>query len=222
MSARPLVDGRAQVLLGDTTTHGGVVVSGRRNWRSFPKLLAVFFAGLCTNACQPFALANPQNPMITLHTSFWQIIESIQERPGLPLAHLEDTLHQTLFEHTEKSNAYFQFYAGEPVQLGDGIVLSKLDLRLPRQSNPNPALLVFTLQGTCIDLQQLQEKGPTAELKITGTPRGRSVQEATTHSAFTAWGQLDFGFQQAKPECVAYVTFKPKTGVTPSSKADKP
>ena len=28
MSSRPLIQGRAQILLGDTTSHGGVVISG--------------------------------------------------------------------------------------------------------------------------------------------------------------------------------------------------
>lgn len=145
--------------------------------------------------------------MITLNQSIWQLIDNVQAAPNLTLGKVEGLLGQTLKEDLQKSNNFFKFYFGEPVQLAGNTQITHIDLRIPLQGAQSMGLFSVKLSGQCISLPQVKQVHP--KLEITGAPRGRSPEEATTYSAGNTWGQIDFGFQEKNPDCLAYVVLKP-------------
>ena len=145
--------------------------------------------------------------MIKLNESIWQVIEDIQSMPLLSLQNVEKVLDQSLREEIHKSNEFFQFYSGQDIALADSATISNIDLRLPRPTATSAGMLLLHLGGECISLSDVKQLYP--KLEITGTPRGRSLEEATTYTSSTAWGEIDFGFQEKNADCLGYVAFKP-------------
>lgn len=145
--------------------------------------------------------------MNKVNISFWQVIAEVQGQKRLSLEKTETILNQKLTEETEQSNEYFQMYKGKSIQLAEGLVIATIDLRLPRAPTRNDGLLALNLEGECITLPQVKQQFPV--LKITGTPRGRSLEDSTTYTANTPWGEVDFGFQEKRPDCLGYVIFHP-------------
>lgn len=160
-------------------------------------------------AYQPTAHASKENKMIQLNLSVWQLIENLQDAP-LSLDRVEKLLAQSLIEEIQHSNEHFRFFAGKPLALAGNSTIVGIDLRLPRSSTGKPGLLALNLGGECISLKNLQTV--FSNLKVTGMPRGGSLEEATTYTEETAWGEISFGFQEKKPECLGYVVFEPNKG----------
>lgn len=175
------------------------------NISAFQKLILLLLV-IATTACQPTAHASKENTMIQLNLSVWQLIEDIQAAP-FTLAGIEKILGQTLVEQMQKSNEYFQFFAGQELALAGNSSIVKIDLRLPRDTNDRSGLLVLNLDGECISLQQVKRQFP--DLALTDMPRGDSPEQATTFTASNAWGEVSFGFQQKKPDCLGYLVFEP-------------
>lgn len=145
--------------------------------------------------------------MIKLNQSIWQVIEDIQSISPLSLHDLEKIFSQPLREELQKSNEFFQFYSGRNTALAGSTTIVNIDLRLPRPTATSAGMLLLHVAGDCISLPQVKQQYPT--LEITGTPRGRSLEEATTYTASTAWGEIDFGFQEKNADCLGYLGFKP-------------
>lgn len=145
--------------------------------------------------------------MINLNESIWQVIGDIQSIFPLSLAGVEKILGQPLQEDLQKSNEFFQFYSGQNLALADSTTILNIDLRLPRPTAASAGMLLFHVAGDCISLSQVKQQYP--RLEISGAPRGRSLEEATTYTASTAWGEIDFGFQEKYADCLGYVGFKP-------------
>lgn len=146
--------------------------------------------------------------MTKLNSPIWKIIAETQEQETISLAHVEKTLGHSLTENTEQSNEFFKFYTAEPMQLAGNVAIHKIHLRLPRSASNGKGALAIYLQGECITLPKVRQQFPV--LEITGTPRGDSLEEATTFTTNTAWGRISFGFQEKKPDCVGYVGLQAK------------
>ena len=145
--------------------------------------------------------------MIKLNQSIWHLIEDIQTHPSLTLPHVEKKLAQTLVQDPQHSNAYFKFYYGQDIQLAGDTSVTKIDLRLPEEGAQSLGMLLLRLGGECIFMPQLKQQHEN--LRVTEIPRGRSLEEATTYTSSSPWGEIDFGFQEKKPDCLAYVILKP-------------
>lgn len=145
--------------------------------------------------------------MIKLNQSIWQIIDDMQSMSTFLLPGVEKILGQSLREEIQKSNEFFQFYSGQELALAGSISIVNIDLRLPRPTAARAGMLLLHVAGDCISLPQVKQRFPT--LEITGVPRGRSLEEATTYTASTAWGEIDFGFQEKNADCLGYVGLKP-------------
>lgn len=144
--------------------------------------------------------------MILLNHSLWQLVERLANSHPLTLEKAELALGQPLIEKGEQSNPFYTSYTGKPIALNNSLSIHDIELRLNNDpSRPNTSVLVFYVQGTCINLQTLEQHYP--KLAITDTPRGRSENEATTHTSQQSWGQLHFGFQVKNPSCLGYVSF---------------
>ena len=144
-------------------------------------------------------------PKMTL----WQAIDALARQVPFSKSGIENTLSTRLSETDDEGSDVFQFFKGTPVKLTDGVVIENVDLRIKRQG-AHPGFMVLRLGGPCVGLDAV--RGHYGGLEITDVPRGRSLDEATTHSARLPWGQLSFSFTERNPGCLASVAFKPKQG----------
>ncbi len=143
------------------------------------------------------------------HVTLWQAIEALARQVPFTRQKVETVLLAPLAPAKDPGNEAFEFLAGGPVELKDGVTISSVDLRIKRGQPQHPGFLVLKLGGACITLAEVRSHYAT--LAITETPRGRSLDEVTAHTATLPWGQLSFTFAERKPECLAGITFQPKS-----------
>jgi len=80
----------------------------------------------------------------------------------------------------QKSNEFFQCCSGLELALAGLTTIVNIDLRLPRPTAASAGMLLLHVAGECISLAQVRQQHH--RLEITGTPRGRSIDEATTYT----------------------------------------
>ncbi|MGV2288490.1 hypothetical protein AAHK20_07215 [Trinickia sp. YCB016] len=151
--------------------------------------------------------------MAQLEMTLWQTIDALVEAIPLTRVKVENVL-KIRFVDSDPSNyaiqpSSFQPLDGGPVKLSDGVVIGNVDLRIKREEGHPGFLVLDSLGGECIKLDAVRAR--YGNLRITDFPRGRSLDEATSYSAFPAWGKLSFGFTERNPDCLAYVVINPKT-----------
>ncbi|AOK61204.1 hypothetical protein WM29_18515 [Burkholderia ubonensis] len=139
--------------------------------------------------------------------TLWQAIDALAQQVPFSKARIEQTLPTRLTEVDQGGNVVFHRFKSTPVTLSDGVVVENVDLRIKRQG-ADPGFMVLRLGGTCVGLDAV--RGRYGHLKIIDIPRGRSLDESTTHAAQLPWGQLAFGFLERNPGCLAFVSFDPK------------
>ena len=136
----------------------------------------------------------------------WQVIEGLGKLAPFSKSKVENQLSITLSEYDHPSNDAFRFFKGGRTGLANGVIISNVDLRLKREEG-HPGFLVLELQGTCVDIKEVRQH--FERLEITHTPRGRSPDDVTSHSAQRAWGEISFSFTERKPDCVSSIAFEP-------------
>lgn len=147
--------------------------------------------------------------MATEQITLWQAISILAQQVPFTKAKVETVLSTHLIE---KPGDYFgkdvsQYFKSVPVELDDGVLISNVDLRVKR-TGEDPGFMVLEIEGACVTLKQVRSHYST--LTITGSPRGRSLDDATSHSTEFPWGKLSFGFAERNPECLAWIAFDPK------------
>ena len=145
--------------------------------------------------------------MTTKQMTLWQVIEALARQVPFTKAKLEALLSTTLSETDDTGNDVFQFFKSNRVALQSGVEIANVDLRVKRVG-PHPGFMVLEIGGTCITLDQVRRH--YSALKITDTPRGRSLEDATSYTAYLPWGELSFSFRELNPECLASIAFNPK------------
>ncbi|QDQ84733.1 hypothetical protein [Paraburkholderia megapolitana] len=146
--------------------------------------------------------------MTQLKTTLWQAIDTLVAQLPFSKAKVETALGTPLREVDRNTYTVF-LESADAVQLADNERIAKIDLRLGSEQ-AHPGLLSLDLEGGCINLDAV--RAHYSNLKITDIPRGRSLDEATTHSAALPWGKLSFGFKERAPNCLAYVVLAPGEG----------
>jgi hypothetical protein len=68
--------------------------------------------------------------------------------------------------------------------------------------------VVLSVGGECVTLAGVRARYPGAV--VSQAPRGRSLDEETSHSVGLEWGELSFGFSERNPRCLSSVTLSPK------------
>ncbi len=145
--------------------------------------------------------------MNAVELTWWQAVDALVKQIPFSKKKVETLLKTSLSETDNTGNDVFQFYESPPVTLKDGVVIRNIDLRIKR-IGPHPGFMVLEIKGQCITLDQIRRRyGP---LEITEAPRGRSLDEETSHSAMQPWGKLSFGFAERNPDCLASIVFNPK------------
>ena len=143
--------------------------------------------------------------MTTKQMTLWQAIEVLAQQVPFTKAKVETVLSTPL--HEKRRSTHTTFLEGDGVGFVDGAQVTKVDLRLGNAAN-DAGFMVLELDGACITLEQVRNH--YSNLEITGTPRGHSLDEATSHSAFLSWGKLSFGFAERNRDCLAWIAFDPK------------
>ncbi|OJB58613.1 hypothetical protein BGV62_30950 [Burkholderia ubonensis] len=139
--------------------------------------------------------------------TLWQAIDALAQQVPFSKTKVEHALSTRLTETDEEGNDVFQFFKSTPVTLTDGVVIKNVDLRVKRQG-AHPGFMVLELGGQCVGLDAV--RGRYDHLEIVDVPRGRSLDESTTHAEKLPWGELAFGFLERNPGCLAFVAFDPK------------
>jgi hypothetical protein len=149
--------------------------------------------------------------MYTRKPTLWQAIKALSNS-GLTREGVSQALATSLSEMRRTQHTIF--FEGTEVALDADLKIAKIDLRLkledetnPSKTPPKPGFLVLEMSGPCVFLDEVKEKYEA--LQITDIPRGRSVNEATTHTSIQPWGSLSFGFKEDRPKCLAFVAFAP-------------
>ncbi|MDM0110636.1 hypothetical protein QTI66_00665 [Variovorax sp. J22R133] len=136
----------------------------------------------------------------------WEMVRSLSSEAPFTREKVQTAISVELLE-AESNGGPFRFYRAGPIQLDEGVVLSKVDLRIKR-TGVHPGFLVLEVGGACLPLAKVREQYGT--MHVTGAPRGRSPDDATTYSSPEPWGHLSFGFRERSPDCLAYIAFEPK------------
>jgi hypothetical protein len=183
--------------------HGMTRHSLQRNSLRGYILIGIFgiLAG-CSNIAESQG-AQTMNSQMTL----WQLIDSVSQQTPFSAVKIEKLFSTQLSEYDNPSNDVFRFYKGGRTTLANGVVISNVDLRIKRQG-PHPGFLVLELQGTCVGVEEVRKH--YSGLEITDTPRGKSLDDVTSHTTIQAWGELSFSFKERKPECLSSIVFDPK------------
>lgn len=138
--------------------------------------------------------------------TLWLAIDMLVTQIPFSKEKVESSVLTRLSDTNAPGSDVFQFFEGTPVRFADGVEASKFDLRIKREG-VHPGFLSVELQGRCVALDEVRLH--YANLAITDVPRGRSMNEATSHTATLAWGKLSFGFREKNPACLAFVAFNP-------------
>ncbi|MGK9176042.1 hypothetical protein KXR87_22995 [Yokenella regensburgei] len=109
-----------------------------------------------------------------------------------------------------KQNEYTQFYQAATVELKDGSTVADIDVRLSKDRSGQGPFLSFIWFGHCISLDTVKKHYP--ELQITDVPRGRSVNEVTSHTtpADKQGQEITFSFTESQPDCLHSVVISSK------------
>lgn len=138
--------------------------------------------------------------------TLWQAIDALAAQVPFSKEKVESAIPTRLRDTEAPGSEVFRFFDGTPVQLGDGVEVSQIDLRIKREGS-HPGFLVLNLTGHCVSLDEVRQR--YKNLQIFGVPTGRSLDEATSYSTALGWGQLSFGFRERNPACLGYVVFDP-------------
>ena len=143
--------------------------------------------------------------MTNRQMTLWQAIDSLARQIPFSKVKVETVLSVRLDE--VHRSTYTVFFEGGPSDLADARRIAKVDLRLG--SDPGSlGFLVLNVDGACVGLEQIRSR--YGSLELTDTPRGRSLDEVTSHSVQLPWGKLSFSFKVRNPECLASIAFKPR------------
>lgn len=145
--------------------------------------------------------------MPPLKMTLWQAIDALAQQAPFSKAKIETLLSTQLSETNYTGNDVFQFFESSPLALSDGVRIANVDLRIKRQG-PHPGFMVLSIDGRCITIEEVRKH--YTDLEITDIPRGRSLDESTSHTTKLPWGELSFSFKERNPDCVSSIAFQPK------------
>ena len=155
---------------------------------------------------QAVAQARQDSKITQATVNLWQAIDDVSKQIPFTQAKIESALDTPMCEVRRNADTIF-FQNERPVSLSDGERIAQVDLRLGLGAG-DPGFVVLNLDDGCVSLRAVQVH--YNDLKISDTPRGRSLDEVTAYSASLPWGMLSFGFTARSPECLASVAFAPK------------
>ena len=143
--------------------------------------------------------------MTNRQMTLWQAIDELAKQIPFSKLQVEAVLSVRLDEVDRNTSTVFM--EGGPVDLADGRRIAQIDLRVGLDPG-NFGFLVLNIDGACVGLEQVRSR--YGNLEITGTPRGHSLDEMTSHSVQLPWGELSFGFKERNRKCLASIALNPR------------
>jgi hypothetical protein len=137
--------------------------------------------------------------------NLWQVILALIGSAPLSKENIEKIFSVRLKETVHPSNDLYVFYEAKNLVLSDGLVFSNIHAS-KKKTEKNVDAVGLEVERGCITLAMVQSQ--YADLRITGTPRGSSLEEATIYSAKLSWGFISFGFREKNSNCLAHVAMR--------------
>ena len=191
---------------------GGTMINAWRINGNSRYILNICGMVLCLAGC---AQANGRNirneQMARPEMTLWQAIDALPRQIPFTKIRIERLLSAELVETDEGGNDLLRFFKSNRVKLLDGVVIENVDLRIKRVG-PDPGFLVLDTGGSCVTIEDVRLH--YKNLRITDRPRGRSLEEVTSHTTTLSWGTLSFGFKERNRKCLASVAFDPTSAKT--------
>ncbi|MCL2160496.1 MAG: hypothetical protein FWH56_01205 [Betaproteobacteria bacterium] len=111
-----------------------------------------------------------------------------------------------------RSNDSFAVYTAGPFLYEEGLVIEETHLRLKIPTNEMIRLILNLEDDTSFfTLNRIEKNWPDVQLDSSTFPRGQSWDEKRHYRVERPWGQISFGFKEHRPNCLASITFIPKT-----------
>jgi len=197
---------------------GGTMINAWRINGNSRYILNICGMVLCLAGCAQDNGADTQNEPDTQNEqmaqpkmTLWQAIDALPRQIPFTKIRIERLLSAELVETDEGGNDLLRFFKSNRVKLLDGVVIENVDLRIKRVG-PDPGFLVLDTGGSCVTIEDVRLH--YKNLRITDRPRGRSLEEVTSHTTTLSWGTLSFGFKERNRKCLASVAFDPTSAKT--------
>jgi hypothetical protein len=134
----------------------------------------------------------------------WTLIGHLPTRAPFTKEGLEQAFRIVLLRE-EIANEYFDSFGGGHVPLANEMEVKQLEFRVSKKDPVNKWMLWLLLAGRCAERAEVLAR--YADLKITQSPRGGSLDEETKWSRQEPWGRLSFGFAERDFNCLRSVVF---------------
>ena len=169
-------------------------------WSATMLLAVIGIAGLT----QAGEAKHGKDTMKQADMTLWQAIDALAQQ--IPFSRKKvETLLSTHLEEKSGTTSW-NFFEGPGPKLSEGAIISNIDLRL-RLNSEGQGFLVLEIGGACVTIDQI--KAHYENLRITGSPRGGSLNAQTYYSKTLPWGELSFGIKEENPRCLFSVIFRP-------------
>lgn len=136
--------------------------------------------------------------------TLWQAIQRLTQQIPFTRESVEAALSVSL--SLQASKRRMNDYRSQSIQLAEGVVIDDVDLRVS-QTGDFPGFMVLSISGTCISQQQI--KGRYPHVHLSELPHTQSPNGEWFYSTRLPWGELNFGFKQGDPHCLASLSFAP-------------
>lgn len=164
--------------------------------------LLTFTCSICTVRGNPL-IKEPTMP--TPAMNLWQIIHALTSNSFMSKESVEQALSIKFQEQPHPSNDAYVFYEAHNLALSGGSVVSQINASR-KKADAMIGAIGLDIGGSCITREAVRSR--YANLKLTGAPRGRSLEESTAFSATMDWGTISFGFKEKNPECLSNVALR--------------
>lgn len=183
-----------------------------KRWTSRNEFRAL--AALCLTTLSIAACAGSP-PMNTTRadmneTTLWELVALAKTGATSGLDELKRVWPTPVVRAQDKDNAFndnLVMYSSAPFALQRGQQIRDLEIRIDKRDPAHIHMMIFQVDGTCVSVEELKQHYPG--IKITDTPRGRSLAENTYYSVINADGRVSFGFPESDRHCLRSVIIAP-------------
>ncbi|GGX41796.1 hypothetical protein GCM10010946_20390 [Undibacterium squillarum] len=137
--------------------------------------------------------------------SAWEIVDGVMALKSFENKKIYDYFGTPFSASSSSTN--FNYWEGNLIKLGDGVVIPKILLRTPKNTDVADLLLI-DFEGPCIPKKELRSR--FAELKVEVGKRGHGEMDSTLYVQYSGWGRITFEFMDRNPGCLVSVSFHPK------------
>ncbi|MFV0384606.1 hypothetical protein [Paracoccus sp. (in: a-proteobacteria)] len=164
--------------------------------------------GLCLSLLFVFSSSGVVEAMENDDASLSAVMSLVEELKGDAIRQrtVIEAAFNTTFQRIARGTDTYEKWGGGPVTYR-GLEFTSVEWRNPVVENgatSGPILIIEMGSDTCISPKAIRNAYP--DHKLTGIPRGNSLQERTVWSVDLGPGNLvSFGFKESSPDCLSGV-----------------